>query len=808
MTSRLTDSPTPLSQGNALSAVDLATSGSFERDFTLRSDEPFAAPEPTREAYNDWSNLSMEEMPAQQAEVEESPYNNRIIAVSCRLFLKVKKLPDGTWDIKEAQFELLHTALTHLYGSVKSQETPYFHIGWIDTQVDPEDRHELSSILMNRYKCVPIYLEADEAEGYYHGFCKGVLWPLLHYSLRTKNFVNKFKHFPMYQKINKRFADAVLRIYRKNDVVWIHDYHLFLTPQYIRDVIPTAIIGYFMHSPFPTVELFRQLPVREELLKGMLGSDVIGFNAYSYCNHHRDACEVLISVDTESKGLLADDGRFVRTHITPAGIDYNRLKELITSENVRKSVLSRRSDPSFEGLKIVVGRSRKLDDAQGTLLRLQAFEEFLEKNQHRRGKVVLLEVVDQMAVTTDSDLQALVQETVGNINGRFGELGNPPPVHLVQPKSSNVFSMEESCELYMLAHVLMVTPVRDGLSLSSHEAVICQADFELPGVSWKGNNAPLILSEFAGAATALGGSLIVNPHDVSSVSQTIETALNMKESEREQAHSHNLKYVQRNTTHFWAENCLRELVQTSSETVMESLTSDLKNEHTLSLVREDYLSSQHRLLLIDWDGTLVSSLAAQQSRDVVIPENVEILLNRLCSDPCNLVYIMTGRRTEEVAPFMKHINNIGLICEHGNYIKPCGEEEFVTLSDQTAWINQIRDMVQDYQDRTPGSELKVKNASMTWHWREADHNFACWMEKDLVLQLHQRMTSLPFTLFSGRRSVEIICRGASKHNAVHWLLENRHHDLEFVLAIGDDRCDESLFEYLHHKTDEYVSSFF
>ena len=369
----------------------------------------------------------------------------RAIAVSCRLPYTVTKVwhtaDTFTWHIEEEPFDLISTALKHFAAS--AQKVGSFHIGWLDTFVAPCDRPELTSIMIQRHRAVPLFLEKDEVEGFYHGFCKGVLWPLLHYSLRTKNFVNKFKFFGMYEKVNAKFADAVLKVYRRGDVVWVHDYHLLLVPKHVRAILPGCTIGFFMHSPFPTGELFRQLPVRKDLLEGMLAADVIGFNTYAHCNHHRAACEALLSTDTQGRGLLTNDGRFVRTHISPAGLNFAEIKKLVARKGFHAHVRQKLTESGLKGLKIVVGRSRKLDDSQGTLLRLHAFEKFLSNNAEWRGKVVLLEVIDQCAKSADTELQALVQETVGNINGKYGELGKPAPVHLVQPRDSAVFSMQE-----------------------------------------------------------------------------------------------------------------------------------------------------------------------------------------------------------------------------------------------------------------------------------------------------------------------------------------------------------------------------
>eukprot|EP01063_Lacrimia_lanifica_P002819 TRINITY_DN11520_c0_g1_i1.p1 TRINITY_DN11520_c0_g1~~TRINITY_DN11520_c0_g1_i1.p1 ORF type:complete len:985 (+),score=333.59 TRINITY_DN11520_c0_g1_i1:87-2957(+) len=800
---RLCESPTfDSEQGTPIRVTHSDPAGlldsPFEKDGAHGAPRGAPAAEPRRKAKKaEWKfGLELDDtQPAQSANGDLPAY--RILAVSCRLPLRVRKEvgEDGAakWAVEEVPNELLPTALHHLERPDRYC-LPHYQIGWIDSDVDPEDRAELSSILINDYRCVPIYLERDEVEGFYHGFCKGVLWPLLHYSLNTKHFVTHFKHFPMYEKVNDRFADAVLRVHRKGDVVWINDYHLLLVAKKIRARIAEARVGFFMHSPFPTVELFRQLPVRKELLDGMLAADVIGFNAYTYCTHHREACEALLSLDTEGKGLHTSDGRFVRTHISPAGVNVDLLREYAQSPAIQERVMQRREHSQLRGLKIVVGRSRKLDEACGIFLRLAAFEEFLQSNPDLVGHVVLLEVIEQRV--TDKHLQALVQETVGNINGRFGDIGRPTPVHLVQPRDSNEFTMEESAELYMLANVLLVTPLRDGLGLASHEAVVFQADHaRADGTVWKGNNAPLILSEFAGACTALGGSIIVNPHDIFSVAKEITRALSMTEEQRHKAHAHNYQYVARNSTAFWAEQCIQEYLKIGAPTAGFSAgaatTKSLREK-----VRGEYTAAGRRLLLLDWDGTTVSLTT---NRAPQMPKAADELLQRLCSDPKNVVYVMSGRPPQELAALFAGYS-LGWVAEHGALVKPhTGGAPTPISKFDTSWIPQIAELLENYTDRTPGSVTEKKTMGLTWHWRDSDPDFAAWMEKDLMVSLHSRMGALPFNCFIGKRCVEVVPTAVSKVKALRWLVDNTHLDIrsfDFVLAIGNGKSDEELFEAL------------
>ena len=218
-----------------------------------------------------------------------------------------------------------------------------------------------------------------------------------------------------------------------------------------------------------------------------------------------------------------------------------------------------------------------------------------------------------------------------------------------------------------------------------------------------------------------------------------------------------------------------------------------------------YNAAAKRLLVLDWDGSVVPLIVNQEA---VLPDNVADILDRLTQDPRNEVYVMTGRQRSCMQRLFGDRDNLGLICEHGAFVRPCGQKEWVELTGQQIWLSTIGDLLNDYTERTPGSYTEMKERSITWHWRNTDHDFASWTEKDLLVQLHQQMQSLPFTCFTGRKCVEVLPRGVSKVVSLQWLMENRLKDVDFVLSFGDDRCDEELFEFIQAHRGKYVITLF
>ncbi|EFC49176.1 predicted protein, partial [Naegleria gruberi] len=426
-------------------------------------------------------------------------------------------------------------------------------IGWTGSEVsDKNDQDILKRELLEDFNQFPVFLEKEEATMYYDGFCNGVLWPVFHY-MYEKNVTYKQEEWDAYKKVNEKFADAVLSVYKENDCVWIHDYHLMLLPAILRKKKPDMNIAFFLHIPFPSSEIYRILPVRSQLLEGLLSSNLVAFHTFDFARHFLSSCTRTLGSDTTPRGLFSSSsGLFVSVHSLPIGIDPHTFRKELHTEACQK-ILSDFKNVKYKGKKIVLGIDR-LDYTKGVQLKFAAFERFLTNFPHRAQDTVLIQVgvPTRPNVVEYQELLSDVNETTGRINSTFGSLNNGFPVHFIY-KSVN---MSELCALYALADICLITSIRDGMNLVSSEYVVCQDEAVRLGL--KDHVGVLILSEFAGAARSLGGSLIINPWDVEQTMKSIADGLDMKMSERSARHKHNNSIVMRNTAAQWGKDFMQE----------------------------------------------------------------------------------------------------------------------------------------------------------------------------------------------------------------------------------------------------------
>jgi len=687
------------------------------------------------------------------------------------------KISDEPFPVESALSTLLH----------KKEIADYLWIGWPHCEADNEEEKLLIEKAIKEHSphFEPVFLDEKLIDNYYKGYCKNSLWSLLHYQL---NFVKlDVEWWQAYIQVNQIFADRIAKIYKPGDIVWIHDYHLMILPEMLRRVLPIdAPIGFFFHAPFPSYELFRILPNRIEMLKGILGSNLIGFQSFEYLRHFRSSCARLLDLEVHPKGLELVQGR--RTHFTklqvyPIGVDYSdfivNLNQPLVTSRIKKL------KEIFKGKRVIVARDR-LDQIEGVPRKLEVIEHLFETHPEYLGKLVFIQIYEPTVEEEDeTDEQKLlhktVNEMVGRINGKYGKL-NFNPIEYINRK----VSYDELSALYKLADIALITPIRDGMNLTSHEYVVCQKD----------SYGVLILSEFTGAARCLGGSIIVNPFSKKEILNAIIEALNMKIEDKKLKHQINYNYVLANTSGFWGKRFLCDL----NETIQQDCNNNKKVPCAdTEKIKENFKLSTKRLLLLDYDGTLTPlvkhpylALPAKQLTDS---------LTALSQDPRNEVYVISGRDRPSLEKWLGYIP-IGLSCEHGVFIRhPHDQKWFETPKSEIAWKDTVMNIMQDFEDRTPGSFVEVKTINLTWHYRNADPDFGQFQARELIAQLHSVANKYPLDILSGKKAIEVKPVGINKGEIVKLLLARC--DPEFVLCIGDDKTDEDMFKVLIDRPDAF-----
>jgi trehalose 6-phosphate synthase len=428
------------------------------------------------------------------------------VVVANRLPIDMERLPDGSTTWKRSPGGLV-TALEPL---LRRRQGAW--VGWpgiVDADEEPIEAEDL--------RLHPVRLSADDVAEYYEGFSNATLWPLYH-DVIVKPIYHR-EWWDRYVEVNRRFAEAASRAAARGATVWVQDYQLQLVPKMLRELRPDLTIGFFLHIPFPPVELFMQLPWRTEIVEGLLGADLVGFHLTGGAQNFLILSRRLVGANTSRGsvgvrsrfGEVEVDGRITRVGAFPISIDSSELDQKGRDRNVRKRAREIRAELG-NPRKVLLGVDR-LDYTKGIDVRLKAFAELLAEGRVKGDDTVLVQLATPSRERVESYqmLRSDIERQVGHINGEYGEVGHPVVHYLHRP-----VPRDELVSFFVASDVMLVTPLRDGMNLVAKEYVACRSDL----------GGALVLSEFTGAAAELRQAYLVNPHDTEGVKDAIEAALN------------------------------------------------------------------------------------------------------------------------------------------------------------------------------------------------------------------------------------------------------------------------------------------
>eukprot|EP00466_Bigelowiella_natans_P004059 jgi/Bigna1/69414/fgenesh1_pg.9_\ len=582
----------------------------------------------------------------------------------------------------------------------------------------------------------PVFLPKDVGDTFFQDFSNNLLYSVFHYMpLPMASADNMQDAFECYEQANKEVAKVILETWKPGDLVWVHDYPLLLLPNLLRKKQPQMRIGYFLHIPFPSSEIYRILPVRAELLNGVLGADLIGFQIHEYARHFESACVRVL-------GVHSNDGIVVRgnDHCTittcPIGIETNRFVKALETKEVKDLVAQLEQD--YKGRKVLLGFDR-FDHIKGIPHKLYAIERFLKENPKWIGNVVLLQVASAWNKTSTSSrseshmgLNRQTHEIVGRINGRFGTLSSMP-IHYLQ---KNV-SFHELVALYRVADALVISSVRDGMNLVAHEFVTCQQD----------KHGVLILSEFTGAAKSLGaGSLQVNPWNVQKFGSTIRYALEMSAEERERLHKYAYRYVMEHSTASWAHRFLGSLEDIQPRHDEKGTGMNLPTRLNIPKVCKAFRHARHRFLITGLGGTLTPNVA--RDRDIKrtpsyhsklnqISTKVRKLVQKLANDPKTTVVVLSNATRDELIEAFGD-SEVWLAAENGFFLKRGKDDpHWHALFDSIdfSWKSRVKKVFTYFMERTPRTFIREHETTCSWHYHDAQRGFADKQANDLMIHL-------------------------------------------------------------------------
>lgn len=695
-----------------------------------------------------------------------------------RLIIVSNRLP---FTVRVERNELVYTASTGglvsgLGTFLESTERDlasvgeHIWVGWPGGNVEGAQRDIVRNYALKEFKAHPVFLSETDMDQFYHGFCNKTIWPLFHYFPSYVEYSEDF--WRIYQRVNEIFCDAVAEIVQADDLVWIHDYHLMLLPHLLKVRLSANIpIGFFLHIPFPSFELFRLLPQqwRTGILNGLLGAQLIGFHTFEYAEHFlRSVLRILGS--EHHLGVLTLPDQMVKVETYPMGIDFKKFHDAWSIPEVgneRKDLLA-----ALGTVKVILSVDR-LDYSKGILNRLEGFELLLQSYPEVRGKVVLLMVVVPSRIGVDQyeHMKRHVEELVGRINGEFGTVSWVPVIY--QFRQVSFMSL---AALYDVSDVALVTPLRDGMNLVAKEYVATRAD--ATGV--------LILSEMAGAAKELGEAIIINPNDRREIAEGLRQALDMPLEEQTRRNQIMRDRLKRYDVVRWATEFVSQLKQMKE--VERKFNAKIVSPPVERRIIDGYRRATQRLLLLDYDGTLAPivrrpSLAGPSS-------SLLELLSALTRDPSNFVVVISGRDRQTLDRWLGGAN-VALVAEHGFWLREAGGDWRLLKEMNSAWKEHVRPILQFYADRLPGAHVEEKEFSLAWHYRMADPEQARQLAAELTDHIHGFTSNSDIQVLQGNKVVEVRNAGVNKGTAVqHWLQDR---PFEFILCVGDDWTDEDMF---------------
>jgi len=690
---------------------------------------------------------------------------SRLLIISNRLPLNVEKR-DGKLHFQPSLGGLA-TALGAFYKS-----RPSLWIGWPGIEQEKVEKGEEKEIedKLAEERCYPVFLSGKDVDDFYFGFCNQTIWPLFHY------FPQYVEYDPVlwqaYQRVNEIFADAIVGVAREDDIFWVQDYHFMLLPKLIRDRLPKATIGFFLHIPFPAYEVYRLLPWRREILEGLLGANLVGFHTHDYVWHFLNSTRNLLG-GSSSMGWITTPGRVSKADVFPIGIGYEHYSTIARGPEVDAEVEKFRE--KLGDRKIIVSVDR-LDYSKGIPNRLEAYGLFLEKHPEYREKVVFILVIgpSRIKVQRYAELKQQIEEMVGTINGKFGTIGWVPVEYLYSPIPYHAL-----LGLYKMADVCPITPVRDGMNLVAKEYLATKID----------GRGVLILSETTGAAREMGDAIIINPNNIEEIAQAFADALTMPEKEQIERNRAMQERIKRYDISRWAKDFidkLHETVKMEVGTVPEPMPDKTRGELT-----DQFQKARRRLLLLDYDGTLVPF--AETPEKARPDAELLKLLAELNNSARNEVVLISGRDKNTLDKWLGGLKT-AMVAEHGVWMKAKGGEWGMMTGLSDDWKDEVRVVLKLAVDRIEGSLIEEKDYSLAWHYRKANPRISERHIREIVNDLLNLTANSNLKVLEGSKVVEVKSANLNKGStAKQWISRQ---DWDFILAIGDDVTDEDLFRAL------------
>jgi trehalose-phosphatase len=648
---------------------------------------------------------------------------------------------------------------------------------WMGFETNPKTAEILrtrSSEINPHLQCLPVAISKDLYDEYYDGVSNDLIWPLFHYESQFAKFDRK--RWDSYRQANQLMADKIVETAKDGDTVWVHDFHFLLVPEMVKQKNPYIAIGFFLHIPFPSIEIFRELPVREEILRSLAHCDLLGFHEYSYLRHFTDCIKAFLGVDsTLSRAQIGE--HTLQLGVYPISVDTEALRERACTSKVLELAESYRQQSSpFQ----ILGIDR-LDYTKGLELKLFGFQAALRKYPELVGQISLMQVAvpTREKVPIYMKIKKQLDQLVGQINGEFGRPNYVPVQYIYRS-----INEETLLALYKRADVALITSKRDGMNLVAMEYVIAQ-DVKTAGV--------LLLSEFAGAASLLADAISINPWDADMIADSIYAAYKMPQQEKKARMANMQEKLLRYSATSWARNFLTDLDDAIARYLKASRPIPVASEAKQWPPQLKDKLARHKLrLVLDYDGTLVA--IQNRPEQAILSDEMRFLLNEL--QEYMEIYVVSGRNKDFLDSQFNGMS-VTLAAEHGAYFKLIGRKWRSRISTNvSSWYPEVQRVMKSYSDRVPFSFVEKKEAALVWHFRESPENFGIHQAKRLDDELKTGLANQPVQVMMGHKIVEAKAVECNKGSFLRWLIQTNPMENYFYICFGDDKTDEDMFQAL------------
>jgi trehalose 6-phosphate synthase/phosphatase len=623
------------------------------------------------------------------------------------------------------------------------------------------------------YSVHPLFIRKETYTKFRQGFCGTTLRPLFYYFPSFVEFDNDA--YAAYEAVNNLFSETILSIARPGDTIWINDYELMLVPKLLRTQNLQAEIGFFLHTPFPSYEVFRLLHTswKIKILEGMLGADIIGFQTHQYVQHFLNNIQIILGLESNFYSIPVTD-RTVKAEVFSIGVDYNKFHQAANLPEVIRIKEKIKNDLTNKKIIFSVG---SLDYSDGIAHRLLGIGKFLEKHPEQKGKFVLVMVVSPSSNTVSKfhERKQQIEELVGKINGKHSTLEWQPILY-----RHTRLTFEELTTMYEISDVGLVTPLRDGLSLMAQEYIAAKID-----------HGVLIISEWVNATQRLVDALMVNPMDENELAEKIFEALTMPIPLQKNKIKALQRKVKQDPAGQWINDFFLQLfeqVKLQNDHHRKYLSDGLK-----TILKTEYNEATARLIFLDYDGTLVPFSSDPQ---LAYPDEALLqLLQDLAEDKKNHLVIISGRPSITLLKWFGHLP-LTLVSEHGAGIRFRNGDWKIENID-SAWKPRVYALMESGVKRTPGSFIEEKTSTLAWHYRNVDAALGNIRSRELIEDLSLLISSNELQIIDGNKVIEVRVLGINKGTSARKIVAENPCD--FIMAFGDDKTDEDLFKELKNK---------